>query len=202
MQLHANAALAVKQRQEVQRLHAEGVSIRGLARRFGVNATTIQRWVKRESALDYSSAPVSHHTVITPAYRVAVIAYREAHPKHGPVRIAQELSREFPWANRGTVLRILQTEGLTRPARKQKPPPKPIPVGRHRVQMDLQQLPAVEGGRGFEYKVTVIHLRTRLKYSEICDNHRSETVAAVLLRALDYLPPFFSCGPTTPSSSP
>ena len=202
MQLHANAALTVKQRQEVRRLHEAGTSIRRLAQRFGVNPSTIQRWVKRPSPLDLTTAPVAHHTVITPEYRAAVVVYRKAHPNHGPIRIAQELSEAFPGAHRGTILRILQEEGLTHPPHKEKRPPRPIPVGRHRVQMDIQQLPAIEGGKGFQYKISVIHLRTRLKYSEIHDDHRSATVAGVLVRAIDLLPPFFSSGPTTPSSSP
>ena len=202
MELHANAALTVKQREEVQRLQAQGVSIRELAKTFRVNPSTIQRWTRRDSPLDRTAAPVRHHTVVTPEYRAAVIAHRKAYLRHGPVRIAQELQGEYPWANRGTVLRILQEEGLTRPPAKEKKQPNPIPVGRHRIQMDIQQLPAVEGGKGFEYKVTCIHLRTRLKYSEIHPDHQSETVAGVLQRALDYLPLFFSSGPTTPSSSP
>ena len=48
MKLHSQAALTLKQRQKVKRLHKEGVSIRELAKRYGVNPTTIQRWIKRE----------------------------------------------------------------------------------------------------------------------------------------------------------
>jgi transposase-like protein len=198
MELHANAALTVRQRQEVQRLHQEGVSIRKLAAQFRVNPSTIQRWIKRASPLDYSAAPKAHHTMITPEYRQAVVAYREANPEHGPVRIAQALQADFPEANRGTILRILQEADLTRPPVKAPRPHAPLPVGRHRVQMDVQQLPAIKGGKGYEYKITAIHMRTRLKYSEIHPDHRSETVAGVLQRALDFLPPFFSSGPTTP----
>jgi hypothetical protein len=137
MVLHANAALTVKQREEVQRLHAEGMSIRALAKRFGVNCSTIQRWTGRDSPLDRTTAPVEHHTVITPEYRAAVIGYRKEHPRHGPLRIGQELRARFPGANRGTVLRILQAEGLTQPPARDKKQPHPIPVGRHRVQMDI-----------------------------------------------------------------
>jgi hypothetical protein len=202
MRLHSQAALTLKQRQEVKRLHETGMSIRKLAQRFGVNPSTIQRWIKRDSPLDKSSAPLTPQTVITAEYRAAVIGYRMEHPHYGPIRIAQELQRHFPWANRGTVLSILQQEGLTRPPRKKRPQRTPIPVGRHRIQMDIQQLPAVQGGKGFEYKISAIHLRTRLKYTEIHADRKSATVAGVLKRALDLLPPFFSSGPTTPTSSP
>jgi len=202
MKLHAQAALTIKQRQEVRRLHLEeGISIRKLAERFRVNPTTIQRWVYRESPLDRSSAPLKRRTVITPAYREAVVRYRKVNPHHGPIRIAYELKQDFSQANRGTVLSILQQEGLTRPAKVAAKPQKHIPVGRHRIQMDIQQLPAIQGSKGFEYKISAIHLRTRYKYSEIHQDRNSATVAGVLKRALDLLPPFSSSGPTTPSSS-
>jgi transposase len=202
MRLHSQAALTLKQRLEVKRLHKEeGISVRKLASRFGVNPTTIQRWIKRDSPLDKSTAPFNKRTVITGEYRATVIRYRSEHPNHGPIRIAQELKGEIPWANRGTVLSILQQEGLTQPPKRERRPPKHIPVGHHRIQMDIQQLPAIEGGKGFEYKITAIHLRTRLKYSEIHPDRRSVTVAGVLQRALDLLPPFSSYGRTTPSNS-
>jgi hypothetical protein len=202
MKLHAQAALTLAQRTEVRRLHAEEhVSIRALAKRFGVNPTTIQRWVRRASPLDRTSAPLRIRTVITPEYRAAVLAYRQAHPHHGPIRIAQELRGTFAQANRGTILAILQAAGLTRPKPRAPRTHRPIPVGWHRMQMDIQHLPTVAGGRGFEYKISAIHLRTRLKYSEIHADHSSVTVAGVLQRALDRLPPLFSSGPTTPPNS-
>lgn len=202
MVIHANAALTVKQRQEIQRRHAQGESIRSLAQRFQVSVPTVQRWAQRESPLDRTTAPLHHATVVSPDFRAAVLAYRTGNPNHGPIRIAAALAAQFPQANRGNVQRILQQEGLTRRPTPPKTEPKHIPVGWHRVQMDIQQLPAIEGGKGFEYKFTVIHLRTRYKYSEIHDNHKSKTAAGVLQRALDHLPPFFSSGPTMPTSSP
>jgi transposase len=203
MKLHAQAALTIKQRQKVKMLHeTHGLSIRDLAVKFRVNPSTIQRWVHRDSPLDLSSAPIQHATLITPEYRAAVISHRKAHPQHGPIRIVQELQERFASAHRGTVLRILQEEGLTRPPVKQRRPRMAIPVGRHRIQMDIQQLPAVAGEKGFEYKITAIHLRTRLKYSEIHPNRQSVTVAGVLQRALDLLPPFSLSGRTTGWSSP
>jgi hypothetical protein len=127
MKLHSQAALTLKQRQEVKRLHQEeGVSIRKLASRFGVNPTTIQRWIKRDSPLDKSTIPVTKRTVITREYRTTVIRYRSEHVNHGPIRIAQELKPEFALANRGMVLSILQQEGLTRPPKKEKTPRKHI----------------------------------------------------------------------------
>lgn len=58
--------------------------------------------------------------------------------------------------------------------------------------MDVQQLPAVAGGHGYEYKISLIHLRTRLKYSEIHPSCTSHIVAEVFERAILRLPPFFA----------
>jgi transposase InsO family protein len=57
--------------------------------------------------------------------------------------------------------------------------------------MDIQELPAVRGGKGREYKISLIHLRTRIKYSEIHHQVSSRVVAQVLERACSRLPPFF-----------
>ena len=128
MKLHANAALSARQREEIRRLHRdEGVSIRKLAERFSVNPTTIQRWAGRDSPLDLPTSPLHHRSTVTPKYRQAVLEYRSKNPGHGPVRIAVELRGEFPGANRGTILRILQEEGLTRPKPRAARAGKPIP---------------------------------------------------------------------------
>lgn len=191
MQLHARAKLTIENRKEVKRLHADGLSIRKLAERFHVTPKTIHYWVQRDSPLDKTSAPLRHHTTITEAYRLAVVAYRQAHPSHGPITITQALLDAYPGAKKGTVHRILQEEGLVKTNGRKRRPSKPIPVGRHRIQMDFQVLPAVKGEKKREYKLTLIHLATRVKYSEICPNHRSKTVVEVFKRAIDYLPPFF-----------
>jgi hypothetical protein len=177
----------------MRRLHTEQHrSIRQLARMFHVNPSTAHKWATRDSPGDKRSAPHQPRTIITESYRAAVLLYRAEHPHHGPIRIAQELRYAFPHANRGTILRILQHERLTKTPRSTPNPRKPIPVGRHRVQMDIQQLPAIEGHEGFEYNISVIHVRTRLKYSEIRPDATSLTLAAVLEEATRRLPPFFS----------
>lgn len=57
--------------------------------------------------------------------------------------------------------------------------------------MDVQFLTKIPATKGFDYKISLIHLATRLKYSEIHDNQRSTTLAEVLGRAQQRLPPFF-----------
>ncbi len=119
-----------------------------------------------------------------------MIEYRKQNPQHGAIRIALALQSRFSFAGRGTVAIILKKHGSTK---KGQPRPKTkwrIPVGRHRLQCDIQELPAIKGNKGFEYKISFIHLRTRWKYSEIHLDCQTETVASVYQRALDSLPPF------------
>jgi len=191
VKLHGNAALTIRQRSEVRRRHLEeGTSIRTLARQFKTTPNTIHVWVHREQPLDKAAIPHNPHRIVTSEYRNAVIACRQDNPHYGPIRIANKLKSDFPEANRGTVYNILRERDMLRP-RKPKRDSKPIPVGRHRVQLDIQQLPAVKGGKKFEYKISMIHMRTRMKYSEIHNNARSSTVADVLEKGMKRLPLFF-----------
>lgn len=190
MKPHSNAALTIRQRQAIKCLFQEGTSVRTLAAQFRVSVSTIEKWAHRSDPYDRSTAPKQPHTSITPEYRQAVLDYRRQNPGHGPIRIAQALEEHFPQAHRGTILRILQEAKATRKSQRRPKASQPIPVGRHRIQVDIQQLPAVKGDSGFEYKVTAIHLRTRLKYSEIHPDHHSDTLAGFISRALDRLPPF------------
>ncbi len=115
MKMHGNAQLTVAQRKLIHELYHSGQAKKSeLARRFAVNRKTIDRWVNRDSPYDQPSGAKEPRRVITEPYREAVIAYRNTNPKHGPVTIAHFLKERFDFANRGTVLRILQAEGLTR----------------------------------------------------------------------------------------
>ncbi len=190
--------MTIAQRMEIKRLYQqEQVSIQKLMQIYQVSRPTISKWVKRESPFDWSSTPHRLPQIITEPYREAVLAYRKENPHHGPVRIACELKSQYGFAHRGTILKILQEKHLTAKPKEQKPE-NHLPVGRHRVQMDIQQLPCVEGDTGFEYKISLIHLATRFKYSEIHSEATTENIAHVFQRALDGLPPFLGFGPIMP----
>lgn len=123
MGLHKNSGLAVNQRRQIRVLYkAGGVSYQKLADRFGVTAKTIEKWVKRDNPEDLKSGPKQPRSVITAAYRLAIVDYRKANPYHGPIRIANALRSKFGFANRGTVLKVLQQEGLTLAKRKKNAP--------------------------------------------------------------------------------
>ncbi|WP_198424792.1 helix-turn-helix domain-containing protein, partial [Spirosoma endbachense] len=186
--------------QEIKRLYQTGnYTYPALAKQFATTRRTIAKWVKRDTTTDRSSAPQQHgRRRVTEAYRQAVIAYRQAHPTHGPVRIQAELEATHGHFAFSTVRLIVKQAALSQAPKPKATESKAIPVGRHRTQMDVQQLPAIEGSSGFEYKISIIHLSTRIKYSEIHDNYESATIAAVFQRAWDALPPFLLLSLTTP----
>ena len=199
MKIHRNAALTAHQRLEVRRLYATGQhSYRHLAIQFATTVKTIAKWAKRAHPQDSSSAPKQPHRRVSEAYRQAVIAYRKAHPTHGPIRIEYELRADHGQFAFSTVRLILKQAALNGTPKAKRGKPEGLPVGRHRTQMDVQQLPAIEGNSGFEYKISIIHLSTRIKYSEIHDNYNSATIAGVFQRSFDQLPPFSSLLPITP----
>lgn len=193
MRIHSNARLTIAQRREIKRLyHQEQVSVKKLIQIYQVSEQTIRKWLNRDSPEDKSSRPKNLRQVVTDDYKKAVLAYRANYPGHGPIRIAYELTAKYAFAHRGSVLSILQQAKLTKATAKKQL--THLPVGRHRVQMDIQQLPCVEGDSGFEYKISVIHLATRFKYSEIHSESTTETITQVFGRALDALPPFLESG--------
>ena len=194
MQIHGNAKLTIKQREAVRRLHhEERRTIAFLSRDFGVSPNTILKWVHRESPFDCKMPSSKRKRIVEEDYRQAIIEYRKQHPNHGNLRIAQELRETYPHARPSTILRVLQQGGLIVARTAEKREKKPLKTGNYRVQMDAQQLPAVEESKGYEYKISVIQLKTRMKYSEIHSERNTAVVAEVLEKALSRLPPFFWC---------
>lgn len=205
MKQHANSAMTPKQRKLAQELYASGNhSQSSLATQFGTTRKTIAKWVGRQDISDRSSAPKSPRHSITASFEQAVAAYRkdERTSHHGKVRIAKELEKDHACSNPSNVRIVLLRLALSKPAERRKVDKVHIPVGKHRTQMDIQQLPAIEGNAGFEYKISIIHLSSRMKHSEICADCKTRTVAQVFQNALERLPPFSSPSPTTPAISP
>lgn len=192
MKLHKNASLTLKQRQHIKDLYASGgYTQQALATKFGVSRKTIAKWIKRASIGDGAIRP-NKPKAITPEFVSAVKAYRENNltSHHGKVRIAFELKASHACSNASNVYLVLKQLQLNQAKPAKAKSSHSIPVGKHRTQMDIQQLPAITGNEGFEYKISIIHLSTRVKYSEIHDNTESSTIAGVYQRALENLPPF------------
>jgi transposase len=115
MKLHKNAALTVRQREEIKHLYeVEKVSQTEIAKRFCTTRRTIYNWLQRDNFEDKSSAPKKHHTVVTSEYESKVLDYREKNEGHGPIRIAFELRNEIENICPSTVYQILKKAGLSK----------------------------------------------------------------------------------------
>ena len=155
MRLHKNATLPPKQRQRIKALHLTGKHTKAsLARLFGVNRKTVAKWIERKELSDKSSRPPSKPSKVTDAFKEAVKTNRQnpLTSHHGKVRIAYELAPEYGCSNPSNVYKALQHLHLNRAKTAIDKQVQTIPTGKHRTQMDIQQLPAIAGNEGFEYK--------------------------------------------------
>ena len=120
MRQHTNAALTPRQRIEIQAAVAtKTVTQRALALKYGVHLTTIARWAHRPDGQEKSSG---RPPVVATDYQAAIRAHRTEHPTHGPLRIAGELSADFPQAHRTAIWRVLRQAGMSRRAPKKNAP--------------------------------------------------------------------------------
>ena len=193
MKIHTNASLTPKQRQIVKDLYATGQCTQEhLANQFNVTRKTISKWINRPTVLDAVSSRKLAISRITAEFEADVKSYREnlITSHHGKVRIAFELSSKHTCSNPSNVYRVLKRLQLNKAKPIKVQVTQKLPVGKHRTQMDIQTLPAIKGNEGYEYKISIIHLSTRIKYSEIHDNFESKTIAKVYERSLENLPPF------------
>lgn len=196
MKIHKNAALTVRQRIEIKRLYESGnASIRELAHNYHVNPSTITKWVKRDTPYDKTPSAKNRRGGLTDEQKEAITIHRQKNPYHGPKTIAAMLIQEYGKMSHATIARFLKEKGLIRqPDEIQR---YHLDVGKHRLQMDIQQLRSIEDSNEYEYKISVIHMSTRMKYSEIHPKATTKAVTEVLERAIGQLPPFFWSGPTT-----
>jgi transposase len=140
-----------------------------LATEFKVNYKTIYKWTCRDVFTDKQSNRPSKPSKTTTQFVSAVEAYGKdpTTSHHGKVRIAQELKKTHSCSNASNVYTVLKRLKLNQPKQRKEQGKNTIPVGKHRTQMDIQFLPAIEGNEGFSYKISIIDLSTRIKYSEI-----------------------------------
>lgn len=150
MKLHKNASLTLKKRQQIKDLFATGKYTQlSLATQFGVTRKTISKWINRTSVEDSINKPKKAKT-ITPDFVESVKLYREnlITSHHGKVRIAHELEKKHNCSNPSNVYAVLKQLSLNQPRKIKEQKSRQIPVGKHRTQMDIQVLPAIEGNEG------------------------------------------------------
>lgn len=212
---HANARLTVHGRRLlVQRVRVQGLPVAHVAAAMGVSRQCAYRWVARWDAegeaglVDRSSRPHRSAHRTSPAVEARVVAARRTH-RRGQDWIATRLG-----VPARTVNRVLHRHGL--PALRLLDPltgeviraSKATTVRYERdrpgelVHLDVKKLgripdgggwrahgrsEAVRGrGIGYDYVHSMVDDCSRLAYSEVLPDEKSQTCAQFLLRAADY----------------
>lgn len=113
----------------ILRVKSKEESISAICRSFNISRTTAYKWLKRfeEHGLkgleEYSRRPKSKSSEVAHEITVKIVAYRQAHPSWGAIKIRKLLQREFVKVpSRRTIHRILQDCNLvsTRKMRKRR----------------------------------------------------------------------------------
>ena len=207
---HPNAVLTPQgRRRMVACVIEKGWTIEATAERFQVDAKTVRKWrdrfvIEGDAGLaDRSSRPKRSPNRTPPSCRRRVLQLRRDH-RWGAAHIAFEVG-----IAPSTVQSILRAAGqgrLDRGDRATSSKPRPQRYQRERpgelIHVDIKKIAAIpdgggwrmhgrgadghggHSGAGYRYIHTAIDDRTRLAYSEICDNENKTTAAAFLARAV------------------
>lgn len=204
---HATARLTVYGRRlVVARVLEEGWTAAAVAEAAGVSRATVYKWLRRQRAegaaglLDRSSRPHRSPRQLTPRVEVRIVHLRRRH-KLGPHRLASRLDiprstcyavlcrhqlNRLDWLDRptGTVIRRYERERPGELVHMDTKKLARIPQGGgHKMLGDAARR---SSGKGYEYIHSAVDDHTRLAYSEILADERSETTASFLLRATDF----------------
>ena len=158
-------------------------SLRGLAKRYGINAKTVAKWRKRNSVTDLPTGPREpRSTVLTPAEEAVVVAFRR-HTLLPLDDCLYALQATIPSLTRSALHRCLQRHGISRlpdtegdkPTRKRF---KPYPIGYFHI--DIAE---VRTEQGKLHLFVAIDRTSKFAFAQL--HERATTrVAADFLRAL------------------
>ena len=89
-------------------------SVRGLARRYGISPTTVQKWRKRTSVSDLPMGPAEpHSTTLTLEHEAMIVAFRR-HTLLPLDDCLDALQPSIPGLTRSSLHRCLQRHGISR----------------------------------------------------------------------------------------
>ena len=179
-----------KVRQTAVRLVYQGHSMRKVARRFGVEASTVSRWCKKDPTGRYhiqtkSSRPHTSPQALSEDIVAAIIAKRLGKRRCGQV-IHQQLLRDGIRVSLPSVQRTLSRLGLLKKRSLWKRPHDYTerPVATHPgalLEADTVHIMLPDGSRLYVY--TVIDLYSRWAYAEIAKKISAAASGAFIARA-------------------
>ena len=109
--LHGSATTTEAVRRAIQRSEE---SVRALARRYSISATTVQKWRKREVVTDRPMGPAEPHSSVLSIEQEAVIVAFRRHSLLPLDDCLYALQPAIPHLTRSSLHRCLQRHGISR----------------------------------------------------------------------------------------
>ena len=178
--LHGSATTTEAIRRAIQHSQA---SLRGLAKRYGINQKTVAKWRKRSSVADLPTGPKEpKSTVLSIAEEAVVVAFRR-HTLLPLDDCLYALQATIPHLSRSSLHRCLQRHGISRLPdvegnKPEKRKFKTYPIGYFHV--DIAE---VRTEQGKLYLFVAIDRTSKLAFTELHERATAR-VAADFLRAL------------------
>jgi transposase InsO family protein len=183
--LHGSARTTEAVRRAIQRSEA---SVRALAGRYGISATTVQKWRKRASVSDAPMGPKAiHSTVLTAEEEAMVVAFR----RHTLLPLDDcfyALQPSIPHLTRSSLHRCLQRHGISRlPALEgeaaEKKSFKVYPIGYFHI--DIAEVRTEEGKL---YLYVGIDRTSKFAFAQLHEKADRTTAAAFLNALIEAVP--------------
>jgi transposase InsO family protein len=187
VKLHANATTTPRIRAQIQAL-AKTVPVAAIARRFGIDETTVRRWKDRTDTADRAHVPQTIATSLTPTEEALVVELRTALglSLDDIVEVMHRCAN--PKLSRSATHRCLKRHGIS----AARPPARGAPAGTFEaatvgfVHVDLKHLTRLEGRPSFVF--VAIDRATRFVHIEIVARRDAATMAGCLERFLKAFP--------------
>src|SRR6201989_2019824 len=183
--LHGSATTTEAVRRAIQ---ARQESVRAAARRYGISATTVQKWRSRQTSTDARMGPKEPRSSVLSVEDEAVIVAVRRHTLLPLADCLYALQPTIPHLTRSSLHRCLQRHGISRlpdvdgdkPARKAF---KSYPIGYFHI--DIAEVQTEQGKR---YLFVAIDRTSKFAFVQLVDKANCVTASAFLTALVKGVP--------------
>jgi len=183
--LHASATTTQAVRRAIQ--HSQE-SLRGLARRYGINQKTVRKWRNRSSVADRPTGPKQpRSTVLSDEEEAIIVAFRR-HTLLPLDDCLYAIQPTIPHLTRSSLHRCLQRHGISRLAETEGEKPakkkfKAYPIGFFHI--DIAE---VQTAQGKLYLFVAIDRTSKFAFAQLVDKANRVTASAFLTALIKAVP--------------
>jgi transposase InsO family protein len=183
--LHGSASTTAAIRRAIQNSQE---SLRGLAKRHGINPKTVAKWRSRSSTADVRPGPKDAHSTVLSIEEEAIIVAFRRHTLLPLDDCLYALQASIPHLTRSSLHRCLQRHDISRLPEVEGDKPKrgkfsPCPIGYFHIDMA-----EVRTEQGKLYMFVAIDRTSKFAFVEPHENSRTATSRDFLLRLIDAVP--------------